>query len=118
MSWFVAPKTETALDLIAESFANDPDYADRFQAIKELRDDSETYADVTRVSRADGFVRVASFVGPLLNLAEVLDPEFLAAGGKKRFYKFLDEHKEYCTYDRRRDKLANQMTFVDGKVVL
>lgn len=101
MSFFTAP-IEPALDLIATRMAKDPVFEDRFKAIKELREDSYTADDVKRISRANGFVRVASFVGPLLDLAQVLDPEFLAAGGKKRFYKFLDEHKEYCTYDRRR----------------
>jgi hypothetical protein len=111
MSFFITPNAEPALDLIADKMVENPAFADRFDAIKELREDSYTADDVKRISRSDGFVRVASFVGPLLDLAQVLDPEFLAQGGKKRFYKFLDQHKEYCTYDRRRAQVAGDGLF-------
>lgn len=100
MTMFVMPNTDGGLGFMADKIAEQPEFADRFDAIKELRDLQQTAEDVPRVAKYDGFVRVASFVGPLLNLAEVLNPDFLRQ--KTKFYKFLDEHKQYCTYDRRK----------------
>ena len=62
------------------------------------------------------FRHVASISGPVLQVAELLDPEFLNRHHKRDFYAWLDEHPEYCAYDRRRAPLrGDQLTFVDGK---
>jgi hypothetical protein len=116
MSFFVMPNTDGGLGIVADAIERKPEFEERFQAIQELRNDSGTRDDIGRVSKRDGFVRVASFVGPVLDLAQVLDPDFMA-GGKKNFYKFLDEHKSYCTYDRRKQQLSRNLTFVDGTVM-
>ena len=58
---------------------------------------------------------VASIRGPVLQVAELLDPHFLNRNGKRDFYAWLDNHLEYCTYDRRRGaRTGNSMTFMDG----
>ena len=110
MSFFVE-KIEKGVDLVATDMAADPQYADRYAAIKELRglDDGTLY-------KGSEWRRVASLQGPLLDLAQVLDPEFLQ--NKKRFYAFLDAHRESCTYDRRKQSLPQMLMLQDGKVVM
>lgn len=73
-----------------------PDYyGPRLDAIKDLRD-----ADDGTGYKGQEFRKVASFVNvPLLLAVKMSDPTFLR--DKKRFYSFIDKHREYCTYDRR-----------------
>lgn len=117
MSFFVAP-SDSALDLVTERMAQYPEFAPRYDAINELRvaDQQGLAISVDQASRANGFFRVASLQGTLESLAKLLDPEFMK--DKRRFYAWLDKHKQHCTYDRRRDALSKRLTHVDGKVVI
>lgn len=118
MSFFVTP-TETALDLVTESMTSRGAFNDRYSAISDLREIHRSDLAITpaEAARANGFVRVASLQGPVLDLALVLDPTFLQ--DKKKFYAWLDRHKQHCTYDRRAQaKSGRQATFVDGKAVI
>lgn len=91
----------TVLNSVSERMLTDPVYQDRYDAISELR--SGHVEHPARVhSLTDQWMRVASFQGPLLDLARVLDPNFLL--DKKKFYKFLDDNPQYCAYDRRRGR--------------
>lgn len=111
MSFFIEKSTETALDLVTERMAEDPVYQDRYNAIAELRS-----IDNGQLHRGSEFRRVASLQGPLHNLAQVLDPDWMQ--NKKRFYAWLDAHSQHCTYDRRKNaKRSDLVTFVDGKEV-
>lgn len=110
MSFFITP-TETALDAVTDRMVQDPIYADRYAAIKELRS-----IDDGLLHRGNEFRRVASLQGPLKDLALVLNPDWLT--NKPRFYEWLDKHPEHCTYDRRREKRPNQITISDGKMIL
>lgn len=97
MSFFIQPKVETALDVVTEKLDQNPRYDSMFAGLSDLRsvDDGSLY-------RGSEFKRVAHLQGPLLDLAMVLDPDFLQ--DKKKFYAFLDAHPEHCTYDRRKTK--------------
>ena len=100
MSFFIA-KNETMMDA---AFGNPDDFMDnhpdvygpRFDAIAELRK-----LDDGTLHKGQEFRRVASFVNiPMFNaVTKLFDPDFMK--DKKKFYAFLDRHKEYCTYDRR-----------------
>ena len=113
MSFFISPKTETALDLITERMAQNPAFGPRYDAIKEIR---ENQPEIGGISRHDGFYRVASLQGTLESLANVLNPQWLM--DKRRFYAWLDAHPQHCTYDRRREKKPNQVTLIDGKIAV
>lgn len=113
MPFWIAPKTETALDLVTERMAQDPAMADRYDAIKEIR---ENQPGIEGVARAGGMYRVASLQGTLADLAQVLDPDWLSHG--RGFYRWLDAHPQHCTYDRRKEHQPNQVTFQDGKVIV
>lgn len=118
MSFFVAPN-EDFLDLATEDMRKDPAQQDAYQAIAELRDADRQGLTISpaEAARANGFFRVASVQGSLNTLAKLLDPDFMK--DPKRFYKWLDKHKQHATYDRRQEKLSSkQMTFVDGKAVV
>lgn len=77
-----------------ELVKSEPALTERFDAIAELRalDDGTIY-------RAQPFKRVASILAPLLEVAHLLEPDFLK--NKRKFYSWLDANSEYCTYDRR-----------------
>jgi hypothetical protein len=107
MSFYV----EKGLDLVATNMAARPEFEDRYEALKELRG-----IDKGQLYRGSEWKRVASLQGPILDLACVLDPDFLRE--RRRFYAFLDQHLECCTYDRRKESLPNQVTFQDGKVIV
>lgn len=79
----------------------DPAYADRFSALAELRD-CDRYTGGTLTGK-NGWKRVASIVGPVLDVGRVLHDDFLH--NKKRFYAWLDRNPHFCTYDRRRGRL-------------
>lgn len=81
-----------------------PRLAERFEAIAELKalDDGNIY-------KGQHFKRVASIVAPLMEVAEILDPDFLK--NKRKFYKWLDDNSAYCTYDRRAALARTGTTF-------
>lgn len=98
MSFFVG-KDENEIDrlLSAETLMKAaPDYyGPRFDAIADLR-----AADDGSLHRGNEFRRVASFVNvPLFFAVKMEKPGFF--GSKREFYRFLDRHREYLTYDRR-----------------
>ncbi len=92
-----------------------------------MRDSLAAVADLREQYRQDGtqgalynggWKHVASVHGPVLAVAEILDQEFLNRNGKKDFYKWLDDNKSYCAYDRRKQaKRSDLVTFVNGKEV-
>jgi hypothetical protein len=100
MSSFYITPNESALDVVTEQMAKDPVYADRYEAIKEVRE-----IDKGQLYRGTEFRRVASLQGPLSTLGQVLDPDWLQ--NKRRFYAWLDAHPQHCTYDRRRQPLGD-----------
>lgn len=103
--FFVRP-SQTTLDKVSDPAGlvdRNPDLADRFEAIKELRS-----LDDGSLHRGNEFRRVASMMGPIEDLMRVTYPEFMA--DKKKFYAWLDAHPEYCTYDRRRTRDPNMLT--------
>ena len=129
MKWFTGPNEDVApieseggygdfIDLVTDPgqlVARNPLYAERFDAIKELRDQ-----DDGSTHRGQEFRRVASLVNvPMLEVVKLLEPNFLK--DKKNFYQWLDrgDNRAYCTYQRRRGSrpIANAVTFVDGKEV-
>ena len=102
--FFIRP-SEGLMDKVVDPeglIARNPEFADRFDAIKELRalDDGSGY-------RGGEFRRVASLLGPIEDLLRAIEPDFLR--DKKKFYRWLDAHPEYCTYDRRRGRDPNMM---------
>ena len=104
-TFFVRP-SESTLDKVSEPeglVERNPDLADRFDAIKELRE-----IDDGSLHRGNEFRRVASLLGPIEDLMRVTFPEFLA--DKAKFYGWLDKHPEYCTYDRRRTRDPYMLT--------
>jgi hypothetical protein len=109
VSYFLEP----AVDLVAEAMAKDPVFEDRYQAIADMR---ELDRQVGGLYRGSEWKRVANLQGPILDLAKVLDPEWLS--DRRRFYAFLDAHPEVCMYDRRKNAVPNQLTMSDGKVIL
>lgn len=117
MSFFV-DKSDEALDLVTERMAANPAYADRYNAIHELRqqDRMGTVMGVDEAAKANGFYRVASLQGPIESLAHVLNPDWMK--NKKDFYRWLSKHPQHCTYDRRKDPISKQLTMIDGKVAL
>ena len=97
MEFFIRP-SETLIDKVSNPsglVARNPELADRFDAIKEMRS-----LDDGTLHRGNEFRRVASLIGSLEDLQRAIEPEFLR--DKRRFYAWLDAHPEYCTYDRRR----------------
>lgn len=116
--FFVIPNSATVESMTDSNLlmATNPEvYGPRFEAIADLRK-----LDDGSLHKGNGFRRVASFVNiPLFRaMSTVLEPGFMR--DKKRFYKWLDtgDNFRYCTYDRRKQKLPNQLTFVDGKAVI
>lgn len=98
MSFFVG-KNENEVDrlLSADTLMKaDPDYyRGRFEAIADLR-----HEDDGSLHRGSEFRRVASFVNvPLFLAIKMAKPDFFR--DKREFYRFLDRHPEYLTYDRR-----------------
>jgi len=99
MSFFIA-KNEGPMDTVfdpAELMAKRPEYyGPRFDAIADMRK-----LDDGTLHKGSEFRRVASFVNvPLFGMTtKLFDPDFMK--DKKKFYAFLDRHREYCTYDRR-----------------
>ena len=96
---FYVAKNETEIDRVMSAdvlMKAAPDYyRDRFQAIADLRSE-----DDGTLHRGNEFRRVASFVNvPLFMATKMVAPDFLK--DKRRFYKFMDSHREYLTYDRR-----------------
>lgn len=91
---------------------------DALQAVNELREQYRTTG--SQGWSADRQWRhVASIKAPIFHAAELLDYDFLNGNGKRNFYKWLDEHPRWVTYDRRRvpAKRSDMVTFVDGKEV-
>lgn len=117
MAFWTAPSTD-AVDLVTEEIAHRGAHSDRYAAIQELREISRQGLALSpeEAARANGFVRVASVQGPVLDMAILLDPDFMK--DKKKFYGWLDRHPQHATYDRRKEKRSSQITTVDGKVVL
>jgi len=104
-SFFVRP-SEGLMDKVCDPsglVARNPDVADRFDAIQELRS-----MDDGSLHRGSEFRRVANLMGPVEDLLRAIEPEFLS--DKKKFYGWLDKHPEYCTYDRRRTRDPNMLT--------
>jgi len=109
MSLFVSPGEAINTLSDADSWAKRPGYADRFNAIKDLR---TVYRELEN-GKMPGFKSVASIIGPLEAIIRLTDPGFLK--DKRRFYSWLDANQQYCTYDRRKQSLNNnQLTFRDG----
>jgi hypothetical protein len=110
MSFFIRP-SESLMDKVSspeELVRRNPEVADRFDAIKDLRS-----MDDGSVHRGSEFARVANLQGPLEDLLRAIEPEFLS--DKKKFYAWLDAHPEYCTYDRRKARDPNML--LNGVVV-
>ena len=118
MTDFYVTPSEDALDQTADTMLRRGAYDDRYEAINELREADRHLLtpSVEDAARANGFFRVASFQGPLLDLAKLLDADFMK--DKRKFYAFLGKHPELCTYDRRKNARPTQITNVDGKSVL
>lgn len=105
--------------------ATDP--AALVKRIPDMKDSLDAVADLRTQYRQDGtqgwmygkgWKHVASIKGPVLNVAELLDQEFLNRNGKKDFYAWLDSHPAYCAYDRRKRAKRNDLvTFVGGKEI-
>lgn len=98
--------TNSDLDAVTDARAlvkSGPHLQDRFDAIKELRDNGDP------LSSAPHFRRVASIIAPVHLLTTVLEPEFLT--DKRKFYRWLDAHQEYCTYDRRAARAKTLKSF-------
>ena len=117
MSFFIQKSEDSALSHLTDSdtyMKLAPDYyAPRFDAIAEMR-----ALDDGSLHKGNEFRRVASLTNvPMLAALKILEPDFLS--NRKKFYKWLDSGNNwrYCTYDRRKNKLPNQLTFVDGKAV-
>jgi len=110
MSFRVKP-SESLMDKVVDPaglVARNPEVADRFDAIKELKSlDDGSY------HRGNEFSRVANLLGPIEDLLRAIEPDFLR--DKKKFYRWLDAHPEYCTYDRRRQRDPNML--LNGVVV-
>lgn len=111
---FWVGKNETTLDAISDAdllMKVAPDYyGPRFEAIYELRKQ-----DDGTLHRGAGFRRVASLVNvPLLAAMKVVDPEFML--NKERFYRWLNKHPQYKTYDKRGGSRP-RVTFHDGQQV-
>jgi hypothetical protein len=105
MPFFVRP-SESLMDKVVDPaglVARNPEVADRFDAIQELR-----ALDDGSVHRGNDFRRVASLMGPIEDLLRTIEPEFLS--DKKKFYAWLDANPENCTYDRRRVRDPNMLT--------
>lgn len=115
MTFYTEPIERTFLDDTTQAMATRPEFADRYEAIKELRelDRQGLQTSVNQASKASGFFRVASLQGPIEALAKVLDPEWLK--DKNRFYRWLKQNPQHCTYERKRD--TPRATFVDGKEI-
>lgn len=110
MSFFTAPN-ETALDLVTERLAANPSFAERYEAIADLRS-----IDDGSLHRGSELRRVASLQGPLADLMHVLDPGWVK--DKRKFYAWLDRHPQHCTYDRRKNvRPLPMVTFMDGKEI-
>jgi hypothetical protein len=106
MSEFFVRPSESVVDKVCDPsglVARNPDLADRFDAIKEMRS-----LDDGSLHRGNDFRRVASLMGPVEDLLRAIDPEFLR--NKRRFYAWLDAHPENCTYDRRRNRDPNMLS--------
>jgi hypothetical protein len=115
MSFFVAKNPgDEALDKVTERLTADPQFSDRYEAIKELREMDSADHPSYGIS-SPNFKRVASLQGTLADLALVLNPDWLHE--KKNFYGWLDKHPEHCTYDRRREKVSRSLTFSDGRII-
>lgn len=118
MPFWVESPEETAINAVTEQMAKDAGFQDRYDAIGDLREASTQGLAITprEAARANGFFRVASLQGPLLDLQQVLDPNWLS--NKKRFYSWLrGVGAKHCVYDRRRHFNNSDLTVVDGKVV-
>jgi hypothetical protein len=112
MSLFVSPGEAINTLSDADSWAKRPGYAERFDAIKDLR---SFYRDLEG-GRTPGFKSVASICAPLEAVIRLTDPGFLK--DKRRFYSWLDHNQAYCTYDRRKQSLNNkQLTFREGQPI-
>ena len=94
-----------------------PGFNDSMDAVADLRQQNrETGTEGWMYGRE--WRHVASISGPVEAVATMLDPEFLNRNGKKDFYRWLDAHKQYCTYDRRKHaRRSNRVTFVNGKEI-
>ena len=102
--FFVRP-SQNLMDKVSDPdglVARNPDVADRFDAIKELRS-----IDDGTLHRGSEFRRVANLMGPVEDLLRAIEPEFLS--DKKKFYAWLDANPAYCTYDRRRSRDPNML---------
>lgn len=111
MSLFVSPGEAINVLSDATNWSQRPGYAERFEAIKDLRG---FYKDLEN-GKMPEFKSVASIIGPLETVIRLTDPGFLK--DKRRFYAWLDQNKAYCTYDRRKQPQSKALTLVDGKVV-
>lgn len=77
-----------------------PGFTDSMNAVSDLRE--QYRQNGTQGWMYDrGWKHVASIRGPVLKVAELLNPEFLNGNGKRDFYAWLDTHPAYLTYDRR-----------------
>lgn len=117
MSFFIAPN-EGGADYVAENMRTMPEFQDRYDAIKELKDVDRQGLSLSLedAAKANGFFRVASFQGPVLDLAKLLDADFMK--DKRKFYAFVDRHPELCTYDRRKAARPTKIVMSDGKQIL
>lgn len=81
------------------------------EAVAQLRQQNrETGAEGWMYDK--GWKHVASVHGPLMAVAELLDPEFMK--DKRKVYAFLDAHPEWLTYDRRKNARSNTHFRFDG----
>jgi hypothetical protein len=105
-SFFIGePRKEMNLVTNADTLVKSaPRLEERFDAIAELRtiDDGTLY-------KGNEFRRVASIVAPLIEVQHILEPDFLR--NKRKFYTWLDDNPEYCTYDRRAARARTSKAF-------
>lgn len=95
-----------------------PQFDDAMDAVKDLR---QQYRELGTYGwmYGKGWRHVASISGPVLQVAEILDPEFLNGHNKRDFYRWIDEHPEYLTYDRRKQAARGDMlTFSEGNPIV
>lgn len=113
MEFFVEKVLEEATDTTMAR-VKVPGMDTALEAVSDLRDQ---YRQDGSEGRMGEWRHVASIKAPVLEVAEILDPEFLNRNGKREFYAWLDNHREWCTYDRRNQRRRNQSIFMDGKEI-
>lgn len=100
MQWFVAGNdtlTKATDPHVLEHRV--PGMQTSLEAAQDLR---QFYKDTgTEGNLGNGWKHVATVHGPVMAVAQLLDPQWLNSNGKKTFYSWIDRHTGYLAYDRR-----------------